>query len=91
MKHRIKNAGAYVFRFWTGSFRVISSTYKNQEVTVLHVPGEKEKGMITLYNHYWKKGKVPSKKKVWRKLHIIHPSLIVMLKIIVKQIIKQSV
>ena len=85
----IKNAGAYIFRFWTGSFRLISTSYINQPVTILHVQGEKENGMISLYDYFWKKGKSPSKKQVWKKLHILKPSFITRIKIIAKRILKK--
>lgn len=71
---RIKNAGAYVFRFWTGSFRLVSTCYKYNPVFVLHVPAEKERGMIKLFDKYIQKGKCPSKSKVYRLLHLSHRS-----------------
>lgn len=41
VKFNVKNAGAYIYRFWTGSFRLISTCYKYNPVTILHVPAEK--------------------------------------------------
>lgn len=52
MANKVKNAGAYVHRFWTGSLRVISTNYKYDPVTVLHVPAEKQDGMVRLYRYY---------------------------------------
>ena len=70
----IRNAGAYVYRFWTRSFRLISTNYEYNPIAVLHVPSEKEYGMVSVYNSYVRKGKIPSRRKVWKLLHISHPS-----------------
>ena len=52
-KMLIKNASPYVGRFWTGaSFRLVSSNYQFNPVAVLHMPAEKERGIIKLYNLY---------------------------------------
>ena len=69
MHQYIKNAGAYVFRFWTGSWRYISSSYRNDPVIILHVPAEKNEGMRRLFTII-KKDRFPSNKRVWRILHI---------------------
>ena len=75
VKFNVKNAGAYIYRFWTGSFRLISTCYKYNPVTILHVPAEKEYGMLKLYNKYISKGKIPTKKNVYRLLHLNRRSL----------------
>ena len=75
MTDRIKNAGAYVYRFWTGRFRLISTCYEYNPVVVLHVPAEKERGMIKLFDKYIWKGKYPSRRKVYRLMHLSHRSL----------------
>ena len=72
---KLCNAGAYIYRFWTGSFRLISTCYKYNPVTILHVPAEKEYGMLKLYNKYISKGKIPTKKNVYRLLHLNRRSL----------------
>lgn len=67
MRSCIRNAGAYVFRFWTGAgFRLVSTCYKNNRVVVLHLPAEKERGLMTVFNQYIQKGKMPSDKEAWR-------------------------
>lgn len=85
-KTLIRNAGAYVFRFWTGTFRMISSCYKT--VPVLHFPAEKEYGLLTLYNRYISKGTLPSKSMVYRKCHIYFPSLFTLMKMCIKGLLK---
>ena len=67
MRERIKNAGAYIHRFWTGiGFRLISSCYRYNRVTILHLPAEKNTGIIKMYNNYIKKGNIPLDKIVWK-------------------------
>lgn len=67
MKASIKNAGAYVYRFWTGaSFRLVSTCYEYNRIIVLHLPAEKEHGMLKMYDHYIRRGIVPSDKNAWR-------------------------
>ena len=72
MKKDMKNAGAYIFRFWTGSFRYISTCYEQNAIAILHVPDEKEGGMVKLYDKYIRKGKTVKREKVHKILHLKH-------------------
>lgn len=66
LKASVKNAGAYIYRFWTGaSFRLISTCYEYNRITILHLPAEKEHGMIKMYDRYVQKGIIPTDKKAW--------------------------
>lgn len=87
----VKNAGAYLFRFSTGPFRLISSRYRTDvdPVMVLHVPAEKNTGMVALYDRYISKGKIPSRKTVWRLLHLSHWGMVNRCKYIAKKILKK--
>lgn len=78
MKDKIKNASPYVHRFWTGSnFRLISTCYRYNPVIALHLPAEKEKGIVKLYKRYFAKGKLPANKSVlvisrfWTKFYFL--------------------
>lgn len=66
----VRNAGAYVYRYWTRSFHLTSTNYEYNPVVVLHVPQEKEYGMVAMYNRYVRKGVIPSRYKAWSMLHI---------------------
>ena len=68
MKNKIKNAGAYVFRFWTYHFfRLVSTCYKSNPVVVLHMPSEKERGILKIYDKYIKPGKnLPENEIIWK-------------------------
>lgn len=75
LKQKVKNAGAYIRRYWTGSYRMICDDFKYNNIAILHMPAEKEQGFITLYNKYVSKGILPEKKQVWRMCHLNKPSL----------------
>lgn len=67
MIDKVKNASPYIHRFWTGAnFRLTSTCYKYNSVIVLHMPAEKEKGIITLYKRYFVKKKFPTDRIVWK-------------------------
>ncbi|MEE1032108.1 MAG: hypothetical protein U0L12_08215 [Ruminococcus sp.] len=66
MKDIIKNAGGYIYRFWTGSFYLVSTCYKYNEVAILHLPDQKQKGMIKIYNTLVKTNRFPTKEKIYR-------------------------
>lgn len=90
MKVNIKNAGAYIYRFWTGrNFRLISTCYKYNRIPILHVPNEKESGMISLYNRYIKHGFIPNDQQVWKELRINRIPLIDKVKNALEKLIKK--
>ena len=90
MKDKVKNAGAYIFRFWTGSFRLVSTSYKFNRVSVLHLPSEKERGMVKIFKKYILKNKIPKDKYVWKLCHLSYYPLIDKIKLFVKKIIKNK-
>lgn len=69
---KVRNAGAYIYRFWTRRFHLMSTNYHYNPVVVLHVPQEKDFGMIRIFDNYISRGSLPSRKKVWRMLHLSH-------------------
>ena len=69
---KVKNAGAYVYRFWTRRFHLMSTNYQYNPVTVLHVPQEKDFGMQKIFDKFVAHGKLPNRKKVWQLLHLSH-------------------
>lgn len=52
-------AGAYLYRFWTGGFYLISTVTVSNPVCIWHIPNEKETGFIRLYRYYQKYKKYP--------------------------------
>ncbi len=87
MKERIKNAGAYIYRFWTGSFYLVSTCFKYNEIAILHLPSEKHSGMLKLYNIFSKKKCFPSKEKVHKICHLTHRPIKVKIKHIIKKLL----
>jgi len=75
MKDVIKNAGAYIFRFWTGSFYLVSTCYTCNEVAILHLPSEKERGLVKLFDIFYKKHSFPRKERVHKILHLTRKPL----------------
>ena len=67
MRGSVKNASPYIHRFWTGArFRLTSTIYKYNPVIVCHMPAEKEKGIVAIYDRYIRKGRIPANEKVWK-------------------------
>lgn len=83
----VKNAGAYVFRFWTGDFRLVSTCYRCNPITVLHVPAEKRSGMIKIYNYYRKYNRLPTNKTVYSMLNLSHIRFKTGVKLIIKRLL----
>lgn len=75
LKQSIKNAGAYIFRFWTGAFYLVSTCYRFNAVTVLHLPSEKNHGMIKLFDRYISRSRFPAKETIYRCCHLRRPAL----------------
>jgi len=72
----VKNAGAYIYRYWTGGcFRLVSTNYEFNAISILHVPDHKMNGMIKIFDRYVVHGKLPSKRKIWSLLHLNQRSL----------------
>ena len=88
LKELTKNAGAYVYRFWTGAFRLVSTCYQNNEVVVLHVPDEKESGMIKIFEKHLKKDKAIDNNKIHKLLHLRHRSSKVVLGLIKQKLLR---
>lgn len=65
VKNNIISGNGYIFRFWTGRYYEISTAYN--KYPIFHLPGEKEDGLLWLYNYYIKNEKLPSKNKYIKK------------------------
>ncbi len=89
LKSKVKNARAYIYRFWTGDFYLVSTCYQYNPVTILHLPAEKEKGMLKIFDKYISQSKIPSKKVVWRVCHLQRQSLILKCKLFIKKILRR--
>lgn len=75
LRPKVKNSGAYIRRYWTGSYRMVCDDYKHNNIAILHLPAEKEQGIIKLYKRFISKRLVPHKEQVWQLCHLNHPSL----------------
>lgn len=61
--HDFFEAGAYIYRYWTVYNYLISTNTINNPVCIWHLPGEKDRGIIYVYDYYMKHGTYPSKEK----------------------------
>lgn len=86
MEGKVRNAGAYIYRYWTRRFHLMSTNYQYNPVAVLHVPQEKDFGMIRIFDKYVSHGMLPSQKKVWRLLHLSHADWKISLYLILKSL-----
>jgi len=57
---KIIEAGAYIYRYWTGSFYLVSTNYINNPVCIWHLPSEKKYGMLYLFEYILKNRKLPA-------------------------------
>lgn len=57
------SAGAYLYRFWTGAFYLISTVTVSNPVCIWHIPNEKETGFLRLYRYYQKHKTYPAVQK----------------------------
>ena len=87
LRGMVKNAGAYIYRFWTGDFYLVSTCYKFNEIAILHLPAEKQDGMLKLYNYFVKHNAFPSKEKVHKICHLTHQPLKARVKGFVKKLL----
>ena len=71
MTDGIKSTSKYIRRFWTSwHFRMISPAYHIDPVAVLHLPDEKNDGLLRLYQRYIVRGAIPENRIVWRICHL---------------------
>lgn len=89
MRQKIKNAGAYIFRFWTGDFYLVSTCFKHNEIAILHLPSEKQDAILKLFDIYTKKNAFPPNKKIHKMCHLNRKPLKYSLKSIVKRILRR--
>ena len=62
----ITEAGAYIYRFWTGDFYLVSTVTVSNPVCIWHIPNEKETGFVRLYQYYGKHKAFPAVEKAMR-------------------------
>lgn len=64
LQGRVFPANAYIFRYWTNRFYLVSTNYYYDPVCIWHLPAEKNFGMLVLYDYFVKNGNFPSVKKM---------------------------
>lgn len=56
----VTEAGAYIYRFWTGDFYLVSTVTISNPVCIWHIPNEKETGFLRIYQYYQKHRAFPA-------------------------------
>jgi len=64
-------ATPYIFRFWTEDFYLVSTVTVSNPVSIWHLPAEKDKGFIRMYNAYVKTGRFPDVDTAARNFGIV--------------------
>lgn len=76
----VKHAGMFVHRFWTRTNYRTKTVLPKGGISVLHVPAEKEYGMLKIYDYIISKNRIPSQRKAQKMLHLLHASFKVAIK-----------
>lgn len=62
--HTIYEAGAYLFRFWTEKmFYLVATNTVSNPVCIWHLPSEKDRGILMMYDYYKSHKNYPSREK----------------------------
>lgn len=86
---RICDAKDYITRLWTGTYRQISNNFRM--VPILHLPAEKEYGMLDLYDKYVLREKsFPKGDDLYKICHILTPSILTRIKCFIKFILNKE-
>lgn len=64
----VVSASPYINRYWTGRFYLVSTNYYYNPVCVWHLPYEKDKGMLKMYDFIKKNDTLPSYRKMVKML-----------------------
>lgn len=64
MKEQIYPASAYICRYWTNKFYLVSTNFHYNPVHIWHLPAEKNYGMLTLYEYFEKNHRFPDVKQM---------------------------
>ena len=67
-KLRVRDACAYVYRYWTDAFYLVATNTFQNPVCIWHLPAEKDRGILYLYAYYRRHGDFPPKERTARVL-----------------------
>jgi len=90
MKENIKEANAYIETFWTNvHFYLTTTRYKYNAISSFHLPDEKNRGLIKVFEYIVKNGKLPQNEKVYDIFNMKHSNHIDQLKYNIKKCLKR--
>lgn len=64
LREKAHGVSAYLSRYWTGSFYLASTNWKNNPVPLWHLPSEKQTGICKVYDYFRKSGSFPGNEKL---------------------------
>lgn len=67
----IYEGGAYIFRYWTNQFYLVCTNTIHNPVCIWHLPVEKDRGFLYIYNYYIKKHTFPCPERAAQILGIV--------------------
>lgn len=71
MRGDIKNATGYIARYWTGpDFYRVATNHIFDPISVLHLPAEKECGILAIYKYLIKRKALPSPARAFKMLNL---------------------
>lgn len=71
-KALLYEAGSYIFRYWTDEkYYLIATNTVNNPVTIWHLPSEKDRGMLVMYDYFMKNNTFPDREKAAEMFGIV--------------------
>lgn len=71
MRGDIKNAAGYIARYWTNpEFYRVATNHIFDPISILHLPAEKECGIIRIYRYFRKRNALPSTSRAFKMLNV---------------------
>lgn len=79
---KIRNASAYIYRFWTGDPYIVSTNYYFDKVAIWHLPAEKVSGIREVFQYYQKNAVLPNEEWIAKtcRMPSIHAPLMARIK-----------
>lgn len=62
--HNVRAANAYIYRYWTRRFYLVSTNFEFNRISIMHLPSEKETGFAYAYKYYRRHKELPPEKKL---------------------------
>ena len=68
LRFEVRDAKPYMDVYWTGKFYLASTNYFYDKMCFLHLPNEKDRGIVRLFDYYIAKNRFPDNKRLYKIL-----------------------